>query len=168
MARQAQSVKPYSTPDRIASLAVKVDPYDNDPALPSTVIVDVDGTLALMGDRKPFDWHKVGQDAPNRAVVDLVRELIASGQHVTIMSGRDGVCRAQTAAWLREHVGVDLPLFMRAAGDSRPDFVVKLELFDAHIAGKRSVRFVLDDRDQVVRLWRELGLPTFQVAYGDF
>lgn len=45
----------------------------------------------------------------------------------------------------------------------------KKELFEAHIARKFYIEFVLDDRDQVVDLWRnELGLTCFQVNYGDF
>jgi len=40
---------------------------------------------------------------------------------------------------------------------------------DAHIKGKYTIRFVIDDRDRVVQMWRrELGLPCFQVNYGDF
>lgn len=144
-------------------------PYSNDPDLPETVIVDVDGTLALMNGRGPFEWHRVGEDLPNMPVVNFVRDLLAAGRHVTILSGRDGVCFEQTRAWLDEHVAPGLPLLMRAPGDQRKDSQVKHELFLAHIAGQRRVVLVLDDRDQVVHLWRrQLGLPTWQVADGDF
>ena len=57
---------------------------------------------------------------------------------------------------------------MRAAKDTRGDDVVKAELFDAHIRRRFHVRVVLDDRDRVVALWRRLGLPCWQVDYGDF
>ena len=30
-----------------------------------TWIVDIDGTVAIMGDRSPFDWARVGEDLPN-------------------------------------------------------------------------------------------------------
>jgi hypothetical protein len=46
--------------------------------------------------------------------------------------------------------------------------VVKGELFDAHVRHRFNVRVSLDDRDRVVALWRRLGLPTWQVNYGDF
>ena len=59
-------------------------------------------------------------------------------------------------------------LWMRAAKDTRGDDVVKAELFDAHIRRRFHVRVVLDDRDRVVALWRRLGLPCWQVDYGDF
>ena len=58
---------------------------------------------------------------------------------------------------------------MRRRDDSRKDSVVKRELFDAHIRGRYFVELVLDDRDQVVSLWRrDLGLTCLQVDYGDF
>ena len=167
MHRQATGLRPwrYLAVDPIS----EASSYVNDPALPSAVIVDVDGTLALMDGRGPFEWHRVGEDLPNRAVVDLVKDLVAAGEHVIIMSGRDGSCRTQTQAWLDEHVAAGLPLHMRTAGDQRKDSVIKYELFQEHIAGRFSVRFVLDDRDQVIDLWRRrLGLPTFQVADGNF
>ncbi|MGH7203736.1 MAG: AAA family ATPase, partial [Candidatus Levyibacteriota bacterium] len=53
--------------------------------------------------------------------------------------------------------------------DFRKDAVVKKELYETHISGKYEVLFVLDDRDQVVEMWRkDLGLPCFQVDYGNF
>jgi len=47
--------------------------------------------------------------------------------------------------------------------------LLKKELYDAHVKDKYDVLFVLDDRDQVVNMWRnELGLACFQVANGNF
>jgi predicted kinase len=145
--------------------------YRPDPALPVAWLVDIDGTLALMGTaagaRTPFEWHRVGEDAPNPAVVDLVRALSA-GAAIVVMSGRDESCRPQTEKWL---AGNDVPcsgLFMRPAGDSRKDAIVKRELFDQHVARRWAVRGVIDDRRQVVEMWRAMGLMCAQVAPGDF
>lgn len=42
-------------------------------------------------------------------------------------------------------------------------------IYDQNIRDKYEIEFVLDDRDQVVRMWQEeLGLTCFQVACGDF
>ena len=57
---------------------------------------------------------------------------------------------------------------MRRTKDFRKDAIVKTELFDAHIRGRYEVLFVLDDRNQVVEMWRVMGLPCLQVAAGDF
>lgn len=136
---------------------------------PRAVICDIDGTLAHMGDRSPYAWHRVGEDTPNVPVVELVRLLHGSGIAVIYVSGRDGSAREATLTWLDTHVGVPGELHMRAAGDNRSDALVKRELFDGHIRGRFDVRWVLDDRDRVVRVWRdEIGLTCLQVAPGDF
>ena len=57
---------------------------------------------------------------------------------------------------------------MRETGDSQPDKIVKRKIYENIIKGRFNVKFVLDDRDQVVRTWRNLGLRCLQVAYGDF
>jgi predicted kinase len=140
------------------------------PGLPSAVIVDIDGTIARMVERGPFEWAKVGSDEPVPTVVRLVRDLSIGGERIVFMSGRDEVCRPETEEWLiRQGLGVGWSLFMRPAGDMRKDSLVKRELFDAHVRGNFNVRFVLDDRNQVVDMWRnDLGLTCLQVAEGDF
>ena len=59
-------------------------------------------------------------------------------------------------------------LFMRPTGDTRKDSILKKEIYDNHIKGKYNVKYVLDDRDSVVEMWREQGLTCLQVAPGDF
>jgi predicted kinase len=142
--------------------------YVPDQTLPPAWIVDVDGTLALMSGRSPYAWHRVGEDAPNPPVVELVRALRGAGNAIVVVSGRDGVARRATAAWLDRHEIPHDVLLMRARGDGRRDSVVKREIFETVIRRTWQVRGVLDDRDQVVRMWRDLGLTCAQVAPGDF
>lgn len=59
-------------------------------------------------------------------------------------------------------------LYMRTPGDMRKDFVIKKELYDAKIKNKYNVQFVLDDRNQIVDMWRGLGMTCLQVDYGNF
>jgi predicted kinase len=150
---------------------VKYEPYLNPSHLPHTVIVDIDGTMALMGDRNPYDESTVSQDKPNWPVVRLVQALISAGDRVIFLSGRTDGCFDDTAKWLNRFIPRDWAnwtLLMRKSGDNRRDDIVKREIFDAEIRDKYHVKFVLDDRNQVVRMWRALGLPVFQVADGDF
>ena len=143
--------------------------YVRDPSLHPAVIVDVDGTVALMRGRGPFEWDRVGEDRPNQPIIELVRLLCADRYRIVFLSGRDGSCREATWRWLLEHTGRGpLMLFMREAGDVRRDEIVKLELFDRHVRGRYDVRLVLDDRDRVVKMWRALGLTCLQVADGSF
>ncbi|MFG3343207.1 polynucleotide kinase [Glycomyces sp. NPDC048151] len=140
--------------------------------MPKVVIVDIDGTVALrLGEnpRKPYAFNRVGEDAPNQPVIAVVEALAQAGNKIVFLSGRDEVCRTDTLTWLKRHIAVpEVELYMRKAGDSRRDSTVKRELYDAHLA-HREVLCVIDDRDQVVQMWREdLGLTCLQVAYGDF
>jgi predicted kinase len=141
--------------------------YEPKPGTPAAVLVDIDGTVALKGARSPFDESRVHEDRPNQPVITVVRSL-AAAHWVVFMSGRTDGCRAATETWLREYVGAQFDLFMRPAGDMRKDAVVKRELFDSRVRDQYDVRLVLDDRDQVVTMWRSLGLTCLQVAEGDF
>ncbi|SDT77226.1 phosphatase domain-containing protein [Actinoplanes derwentensis] len=143
--------------------------YQPDPELPGAVLVDIDGTVALMSRRSPYDWGRVGEDEPNPAVITAVRAMHAAGYAIVFCSGRDAVCRPETEAWLELFVGVPYEaLFMRPEGDSRKDSIVKREIFDQQVRDRWRIVGVFDDRQQVVRMWRQLGLTVFQVAEGDF
>lgn len=157
---------PVTPPETVSGL---VEPYDppEPGALPAAWLVDIDGTLALMNGRGPFEWDRVGEDAPNPSVVELARAL-GTQTALILMSGRDEVCRDATVAWLEVHgIGWD-HLFMRPAGDMRKDSIIKAEMFDAHVRDRFDVRGVIDDRQQVVDMWRAMGLVVAQVAPGNF
>lgn len=150
------------------------DFVEYDPSLDDVYIVDIDGTVALKGNRSPFDETRVHEDRPNQPVIDVVHMLYlhgkGQGNGIVFLSGRTDSCRDATKQWLDTHVGpLYRGLYMRKEGDFRKDSIVKRELFDTHIRGKLNVRAVLDDRNQVVDMWRdELGLTCMQVAPGDF
>ncbi|MFG3281031.1 AAA family ATPase [Streptomyces sp. NPDC048111] len=147
----------------------EVTPHVPDASLPSAVMCDIDGTLAININRNPYDFTRCEQDGLNSAVRDaLIGFRQTHGDTIVLLSGRGEEYRPQTLAWLAAH---DVPydeLWMRAAGDGRRDDLVKAELFDAHVRHRFNVRVSLDDRDRVVAVWRRLGLPTWQVNYGDF
>lgn len=146
-----------------------VVPYERDWSKPGVWLVDIDGTLADMGDRSPYDETRVLEDQPNFPIDHLVEAITeGSGDGVVLMSGRSEACRADTETWLHRHGIHYRALHMRAASDNRKDAVVKRELFDRHVRGQYNVLGVLDDRQQVVDMWRSLGLTCLQVAEGDF
>ncbi|MCF3183182.1 AAA family ATPase [Streptomyces polychromogenes] len=146
----------------------QVRPYVADPALPDAVMCDIDGTLALTGDRGPYDFSRCELDLPNEPVRHALAAFRRGGDRIVLLSGRGEEHRPQTESWLRAHEVPYDELWMRAAGDTRRDDVVKAELFDAHVRERYAVRVSLDDRDRVVAVWRRMGLPTWQVNYGDF
>lgn len=152
--------------------------YAPDTSLPPAIIVDLDGTVALH-DRSPYDYDRLGTDRPNRPVLELInmylygRWEIGDPVGVIFVSGRPDSHRELTEQWL--DVRLDewdelrpYDLFMRAADDKRNDAIVKREIFDNHIRDKYNVIGVFDDRNRVVRMWRDLGLQVYQVADGNF
>jgi len=135
------------------------------------VICDIDGTVAINdGHRGHFEWDKVGSDAYNTNVISVISLLMSAGVFVIFVSGREEVCREQTLEWLTNiWPGVESEhLLMRAKGDFRDDTIVKREIYEANIAGKYDIIGVFDDRNKVVKMWREIGLTCFQVAEGEF
>ncbi len=142
------------------------------PSLPDCVVVDMDGTLAINNHGRSFyDEEKAIHDALFEEVYNSVLGLvnICKGLHIVIVSGRDeGRGRDSTEQWLKKHQVPHTSLLMRPAGDTRPDNIVKKEIYEQHIKDKYNVILVFDDRDSVVTMWRSLGLTCFQVAPGNF
>ena len=152
------------------------------------IIVDVDGTLADMkGIRGPFEWDKVHLDKPHQDIIDMVRdfrsiigeEIWEEGEYgellgtipkykIIITTGRDGVCEEATRKWLKDNGVPYDDFYIRKAGDNRKDNIIKSEIYMDHIRPKYDVKFVIDDRNQVVDMWRALGLRVLQVAEGNF
>jgi predicted kinase len=130
------------------------------------VLCDIDGTLAdHTGVRSPFDEKKVLLDKTHPVVIEWLRELYKD-YNVIIVSGRHDTCGTDTCDWLdAERAPFDY-ILMRRGGDNRKDFIIKKEILDEIVAavGKENIAFVLDDRPQVVKMWREEGLRVFPVA----
>jgi predicted kinase len=142
-----------------------IEPYVADPKATEAILVDIDGTAAHMGDRRgPFDWLKVGLDEPDKAVRAIVNAWFDTGRDVIFFSGRDGVSYGATADWLEANNFDYDYLYMREAGDMRPDDLVKYEMFNEHIRHNFNIVAVIDDRAKVVRMWKRLGLKVFNVA----
>jgi len=130
---------------------------------------DLDGTLAIMNGRNPFDASTCEEDLLNEPIAEIIKTYFDKGTSIILLSGRTDNYKEQTKRWLSKH---DIPyhdLLMRKKGDSRKDSVIKQEIVKSKIEGKYFVRFVLDDRNQVVDMWRkDLGFACLQVNYGDF
>ncbi|MDP9379254.1 MAG: AAA family ATPase [Chloroflexota bacterium] len=158
-------------------LKLPVKPPVHDPALPTAIICDLDGTLSLLNGRDPYDASTCDRDLCSEPVLETLlrfEEYLPStggglqDRMILLVSGRMDTYRPQTEAFLNKHNVPYQHLWMRREGDTRKDFVVKQEIYERGIRGKYNVLFVLDDRNQVVDMWRALGLTVFQVAEGDF
>lgn len=177
--RQARKWPVHKWPTVTAEPFV-IKPYANNECfLPRAIICDIDGTLAHIpdGGRSPYDYSKVLDDVLDWDVARIVNQykvLTKERGKVIILSGRDHTCRSDTFKWLCRYGIMFDKLLMRDAnsvderGNKRPDYMVKYEIFNEHIRGKYNIDYVLDDRKQVVDMWRKLGLKCLQVQEGDF
>ena len=141
------------------------------------IIVDLDGTLCNADHRKhlventPKDWDSFYEglvhDKPHEWCLDLIDGMRGMAE-IIFVSGRPDNYYEHTQEWLTRHGLHIWPLFMRKQGDFRKDSIVKTEIYRAHIEPIYQVLFCVDDRQQVVDAWRELGLVCLQCAPGNF
>ena len=149
-----------------------------------TVIFDLDGTLADIDIRRDKSLKPNGKlnwdifaasdsimnwDKPNLPVIKMAQLFSQQGFKIVILSGRSDKMFDRTVEWLEWN---DVPFDKLVMRDSKtnhftPDDVLKKDMLDKHV-DINDVFLVVDDRDRVVKLWRSLGLTTFQVADGDF
>ena len=133
---------------------------------PDCILVDIDGTLAHMNGRSPYDWKRVGEDIKDHSVAVVSNDLEYRNK-IIICTGRDESCLEETKKWLRMKGIFYDEMIMRKAGDQRADWIVKEEMW-RKIAEDNYILGMIDDRQQVVRRARSLGLKVFNVEYNNF
>jgi|TARA_B110000503_G_scaffold117827_1_gene178186 FMN phosphatase YigB (HAD superfamily) len=150
-----------------------------------TVIFDLDGTLALIDQRREistkengkmdwdifFDPKNIEFDLPNHSVIEMAKMLKEQGHSIVIFSGRSKVTKIATMEWL-DRFGVPHDVLKMRPDNSEfkfmPDDKLKQHWLDQLFPVKDDIMCVFDDRDKVVKMWRDNGLTTFQVAEGNF
>ena len=139
-----------------------------DETLPKAFVFDIDGTLALMNGRGPFDWKRVEEDLVNEPIAHILR-LIWKHKlgKVILCSGRDEICRSETRHWMYKNLINAHELHMRKEGDMRKDSIIKEEIW-SELVKQYHIVTMFDDRNQVVNHARKLGFTICQVAEGNF
>jgi hypothetical protein len=146
--------------------------------LKPVILMDIDGTVANLSHRLHYikdgknDWASFNAnilgDTPIEQTIFL-NNLITSGylppedrQTVIFASGRSENERADTETQLK-NFGLNYDkLYMRPAGDTRADYIIKREILDQIRADGYEPFIVIDDRQTVVDMWRENGLFVLQ------
>ena len=142
------------------------------------VIVDIDGTLSKIGDRLsclariPPDYDefydRCDEDEPMVEIIRMVKALSWYYQ-IILCTGRRESCRAKTKMWL---VKYDLTesnmMLMRPNGNTWNDTELKPHLLEQEGITLDRIAFVIEDRDAMVKKWREMGLVCVQVADGNY
>lgn len=144
-----------------------------------TIICDLDGTLANIDHRlhhlESKDWDSffaaVKDDKPVEWCVILLRGLMQQGIRIIFVTGRNESTRPDTVEWIKA-LGLNLrieaeDLYMRREKDRRPDYLVKEEIYSEYLQDE-NILFVLEDRKQVVDMWRRKGLIVLHCDEGDF
>ncbi len=134
--------------------------YTPNLTLPRTIVSDVDGTVAKMVGRSPYDWSKVGQDEPREDIIRLVTNYAHNyASKLVFVSGRDGSCYDETYKWLHRHISQPFELYMRAAGDQRKDTTIKEDIIFNKLEPKYNIVMWFDDRASVIRKLKCLKIP---------
>lgn len=134
--------------------------YHPDTSLPKAVIFDVDGTLASMDHRGPFDWSNVKSDNVREEVRNILIGYRNLGYTIIIMSGRDGICRKDTEEWMEDNGIVYDHFFVRPEGNTEKDSIIKRRMFfENHLDTRYNIVTVVDDRPQMIREWYRMGIP---------
>lgn len=131
---------------------------------PEAYIFDIDGTLAHNdGHRSYYDYSNVGGDKVHYEVASVANDL-SNSHHIIIVTGRKAEALDDTVEWLERHNIYYDEIHSREDGDDRPDALVKYEILRDKIAFDYNVLGVFDDRPSVCEMWRNIGIPTFQVG----
>ena len=136
------------------------------------IIFDIDGTLADPKDRLHFlkkkDWNSFYNDclddAPIHNVIYLLQEL-KKNHHIIIFTGRPEQIKDKTLLWLKaNNISFD-EIYFRKDGDYRPDYEIKEEMLKNL---NRSIWFDVDNRKQVVDMFRKNNILCLQCKDGDY
>ena len=173
--------RPNPVPDKV--IYTMYERYIKPPVVPvayddskdECIIVDIDGTLAHIADgRSPYDASRAMNDSLDDAVSLITAMMYNHDYKVIILTGRHEEHREITERWLEEN-GVEYDeLYTRLEtdvdekGKRLDDAIVKKRLYETHVKPRFNVKFILDDRNRVVDMWRSLGLKVLQVAEGNF
>ena len=145
------------------------------------VLCDIDGTLADIRHRlhyvqqEPKDWEgffgAMVMDNLRRDVAGQIEDLRRDGYDVVFVSGRPDNYRSVTESWLRLYGFSDTRypiLFMRHAGDHRPDTVVKEEILRTYFTDRSLIHTIFDDRKRLLEMWeREVPQATIVNVGGE-
>jgi predicted kinase len=142
------------------------------------VYLDLDGTLCNCEHRRhhvetgnwPGFFAGMCDDTIITHTETALRALHAAGYAIIIGSARpdENNYRQMTTEWLDRHNIPYSAIYLRDGGDYRKDSIVKVEILERMLNDGWDIQFAFDDRDQVVRAFRDYGLPVFQVNDGDF
>ena len=122
-----------------------------EPVKTNAIIVDLDGTLAILNSRGPFEWENVENDNLNRPIAELMAMYQKNGYKTIIISGRDEVASEKTIQWLNQNDILYDKLYLRPSNNQMSNADYKRMIFINEIQAKYNVLFILEDLPEVVK-----------------
>lgn len=162
--------------DVVVKMALQYEKYPKNEK--PFILCDIDGTIAdcshrltYLSDPKNKDWkgffNAMGDDTPIQSTLDMLREYQKNGYKIIFLTARPEDYRQMTQDWVFKHTNIyPLIIIMRNSGDSRPDTIVKQQMFETYFKDKYEVETMIDDRPSVIRMWKEIGVPVIDVGKG--
>lgn len=142
--------------------------YIPDTTKPKAVIFDIDGTLAKMNWRSPYDYtENLMTDILNTPIYNLYNLYKKWWYEILIFTWRKKEWDEFTHKWLNNYWITYTEFMSRADWDDRCDTIIKKEFFDL-VKDKYNIELCVDDRDRVVDMYRWLWLTVLQVDYWNF
>ncbi len=132
-----------------------------------TIIVDLGGTLAHRGARHKEEYlTRFNEDLVDITVRDLVNLEYSVGTIVVILTGQREKARSITENWLKENGVKYNNLLMKPNDYELNTLDFKREIYEELLADEMVIKYVLEDREEIVEMWRHHGIRCFQVASG--
>jgi hypothetical protein len=134
------------------------------------IIVDIDGTIADCRHRRHFvndgnkDWKSFYEAMTQDSCIEPIKFLIINTAWVRLVycTGRPEEYRPHTEEWLKNNGFYWSEIYMRKTGDFRPDYIVKEEMLDQMRRDGYYPQLAIDDKQDVVDMWRRNGIITLQ------
>jgi len=143
------------------------------------IVCDIDGTIANTDHRLKYikpnktDWDLFFKDMDKDPVNYWCKELLTSiseRHRVVFVTARPADYRDVTLKWLSQNglMFAGSRLFTRMRMDYRKDSIVKEIILEFELKTRYDILFIVDDRTQVVNMWRSHGYNVLQCADGGF
>ncbi len=132
---------------------------------PEAIIIDLDGTLAELNGRNPYDASTCEADGVNQLLLDTIRDLFMARWKVQIIfvTGRQLKDQEPTKKWIEKFGFTDYKLYMRPNGYKESANELKRLIYENTIRDKYSVILALEDSWRNAEMFRAHGVPCWQV-----
>jgi hypothetical protein len=144
------------------------------------ILCDIDGTLADARHRlhhvqkEPKDWDAFFNACPGDSCIRVMANVVKALQvdhRIIFVTGRPERIRQKTIDWLGIHgllIEGQAHMLMRKDEDHQPDWMLKEQMLKLLRTHGYKPRLAIEDRKQVVEMYRKRGLIVLQCAEGDY